>query len=520
MIKYFSILAFSALAYCVNAQTWSGGVAQLFYNKCTQCHHQGGAAPSSLMTYQEVSPMVNAVAAAVGQDRMPPWPPDNNYQTYLHTRSLSSGEKSLLLSWIAASAPEGNAAATPPPPVYTNNTFLGNGDLIVQMPNYLSKATAFADDYVCFSIPTNLTQNRILKAVEVVPGNRDIVHHALVYLDDAGAEQTDTIGGNCASPSNQNTKLIMGYTPGAGPLILPSVSPLKMGINIAAGAKIYLNMHYPEGSFGMMDSTKVILHFYPVGTTGVRQVYAAPVLADYAFALPPNQMTTLSAQYPNGTAGVPIDLSVISVFPHMHLLGHDIKAYATGPANDTLKFINIPRWDFHWQDFYFFDHLKHLPTGYTIKGKGVYDNTDQNIHNPNTPPQTVYVGYNTTDEMFIIYFHYMYYLPGDENYDLATLMNASLEEYGNSSAIKSYPNPMGDNGLNIVFEGGFDPEIKVLVYDLKGTLVNTLSQEDAINPTTIFWKGDNQNGAESTAGMYYLSINNKGKMSTTKIIKR
>jgi hypothetical protein len=204
----------------------------------------------------------------------------------------------------------------------------------------------------------------------------------------------------------------------------------------------------------------------------------------------------------------------------MHLLGHDIKAYATGPANDTIKFINIPHWDFHWQDFYFFDHLKHLPTGYTIKGKAVYDNTDQNIHNPNSPPQTVSVGYNTTDEMFIIYFHYMNYLPGDENYDLATLMNASLEEYGNVSTIKTYPNPMGDHGLNIVFEGGFDPQIKVLVYDLTGTLVTTLTQADAINPSTIYWKGTNQNGAESTSGMYYLSINNKGKMSTTKIIKR
>ena len=82
------------------------------------------------------------------------------------------------------------------------------------------------------------------------------------------------------------------------------------------------------------------------------------------------------------------------------------------------------------------------------------------------------MGYNTTDEMFIIYFHYMNYLPGDEN------------------------------------------------YDLKGTLVTTLSQADAVNPTTLFWKGNNQNGTESTAGMYYLSINNKGKMSTAKIIKR
>lgn len=160
--------------------------------------------------------MAGLVYQCINQNEMPPWPPDNNYQQYLHDRSLTSAEKTTILNWLNIGLPEGNAANTPPPPVYTNSAFLGNGDLTVQIPIYMSKAITH-DDYVCFSIPTNLTQNRTIKAVEVVPGNREIVHHALVYVDPTSAENTDTLDGNCASPSNSTTKLVTGYTPGATP---------------------------------------------------------------------------------------------------------------------------------------------------------------------------------------------------------------------------------------------------------------------------------------------------------------
>ena len=259
-MKKLILLSFLFSGLSATAQTWSDNVAQIFYNKCTKCHHSGGIAPTSLMTYSEVSPMASAIAMAVGADNMPPWPPDNNYQQYAHDRSLTSTEKTTILNWITNGSPEGTAANTPPPPVYTTNTVLGNGDLVVQMPTYMSKAT-FNDDYACFSVPTGLLQNRTIKAVEIVPGNREIVHHALIYIDPAGTEVTDSIGGNCASPSNSTTKLLAGYTPGATPMVLPSTSPLKLGIDMAAGSNVYFAMHYPVGSYGMFDSTKVILHF-------------------------------------------------------------------------------------------------------------------------------------------------------------------------------------------------------------------------------------------------------------------
>ena len=159
-------------------QTWSNDVAQVFFNKCTKCHHTGGIAPTSYMSYNEVSPMSAAIYDAVNQGHMPPWPPDNNYQQYVHDRSLTAVEKTLILDWILAGFPEGIAANTPPAPVYTSSTILGNGDLTVQIPTYMSKATSTNDDYVCFSVPSGLTQNRVIRAIEIVPGNRQIVHHA------------------------------------------------------------------------------------------------------------------------------------------------------------------------------------------------------------------------------------------------------------------------------------------------------------------------------------------------------
>ena len=373
MKALFILFSILFVQFTANSQTWSGEVAQLFYDKCSKCHHPGGLAPVSLMTYDEVSPMSTIISQYITNDEMPPWPPDNSYQEYLHTRSLSTTEKTTVINWLNNGLPQGNSAAIPPPPVYTNNTILGNGDLTVQIPTYMSKATA-NDDYVCFSVPTYLTQNRIIKAVEVVPGNREIVHHALIFIDPSGIESTDTLDGLCASPSNASTKLVIGYTPGASPMILPSVSPLALGMDIGPGSNIYFAMHYPVGSYGEFDSTKVILHFYPPGTTNIRQISAGPLISNNNFTLPANQVTNLTAQYP-ANGGVPTNFSVLSVFPHMHLLGANIKAYAYKANQDTIKFVNIPNWDFHWQDFYFFRNLQKVATGYRIKGEAKYDNT-------------------------------------------------------------------------------------------------------------------------------------------------
>jgi len=514
----------STISSSLHAQTWSGDVAQIFYNKCTSCHHNGGIAPFSLTTYAEAAPMAASIYGAISPGalhQMPPWPPDNNYQQYLHDRALTNAEKTTLLNWLNGGALEGDASQTPPPPVYNTGSVLGTGDVTIKMPNYVSNATTLLDDYVCFAVPTNLTQTRTIKAVEVIPGNMEIVHHALIYIDHNGVETSNTTG-FCSSPSSASTKLLTAYVPGSSPLVFPSVSPLKLGVDIGPGSKIYFAMHYPNGSAGMLDSTKVILHFYPPGTAGVRQVSADPVVADYSFNLPPNQLTTLSAQYPQN-GGVPVSISALSVAPHMHLLGKNIKSYALSPNNlDTLKHINIPNWDFHWQGFYTFTHLQKIPAGYKVKGEATYDNTAANPNNPNTPPQNVSFGENTTDEMFIVYYHYLLYQPGDENYNLSELVSASLTEYSgmNSLGMRTSPNPFQEGGVSIMFDEPLDKNSKVYIYDAQGRLIQDLSNQIMATPKLLHWNGKSERQNDCSPGLYHISVNQNGKMFSSKLIKQ
>lgn len=525
-MKFLLTVSFFASSFLGFSQTWSDDVAQIVYNKCSQCHHQGGVAPFSLTTYAETSPMAAAMYDAIALEEMPPWPPNNDYQQYAHDRSLNDTEKATLLDWILAGTPEGNPANTPPPPVFSNGTILGQGDLEVQIPTYMSKALSNGDDYVCFAMPSGLAQDRIIKAVEIIPGNREIVHHALIYVDPSGNSVTDTVGGDCGGPNSADAKLVMGYTPGSSPMTLPTSNPLKLGMTMQANSQVYFAMHYPAGSYGEYDSTKVIFHFYPPGETGVREVSTDPVLQKWNMVIPPETITPVSTQYPAGSSGLPVDISILSVFPHMHLLGQDIKAYAVQPNLDTLKLIDIEHWDFHWQDFYFFKNIQKAEQGATLKAEGHYDNTSSNIHNPNNPPVTVYAGLNTTDEMFLVYAHYMLYQAGDETYNLDSLMNAStaslLEETQEESAFSVYPNPFS-TGVKIQSSSlKTGDQLSVYVYNLQGKLVRKLAQNEIVSSSELFieWDGRSDQGQEVDAGLYYLSINRNGQLSNHRLVKQ
>lgn len=517
-MKKLLLATFTLIGFASYSQTWSGEVAQLFYDKCSKCHNPNGISSTSLTTFAEVSPLSSVIATYVTDDEMPPWPPNNNYQQYSHDRSLTPSQKTTILDWITNGALEGNAASTPPVPVFQTGSLLGSGDLEVRIPTYMSKAQVGQDDYVCFSIPSGLLTDKKIKSVEVIPGNRAIVHHALIFMDPAGAEVTDTIGGDCSSPSNQTTTLIAGYTPGSTPLTLPCSSPLKLGITLQAGSNIYFNMHYPDGSYGEFDSTKVIFHFYPDNETGVREVFAADVLQNWNFTLPPGQITTVNAQY--GPTNV--DLSLLSVFPHQHLLGKTMKSFGITPATDTIPFIEIPQWDFHWQDFYFFKNIKYAPSGTIIKGTGTYDNTVNNPNNPNNPPITVYPGLNTTDEMFIFYFHYMYHLPGDENYDMESLMASGLNDIApmEGSVISVAPNPF-TNETSISFPAKKGDNLTVYIYDTQGNVVHKICSNSTVNTENVIlnWDGTNGEGTAVHKGVYFVSINLNGAFHTQRIIR-
>jgi hypothetical protein len=506
-----AVIAF--LSFGIGAQTFSSGIAEIFYNRCTSCHRTGGIGPFNIISYQDVVNNTGGIYDAIIQDRMPPWPPDNTYSQLLHSRALSPNEKSTLLDWMNNGMPEGNAAETPPPPVFHTGSILGPGDLELQIPTYTSQATAMVDNYVCISVPTGLTQSKKIRAIEIVPGNPGIVHHCLLYIDETGNYQSNT-SGTCTGPVGNEYKLAGGYVPGTMPMVFPNNSALRLGLTVPAGANIVFAMHYPSGSGGQQDSTKVILHFYPDNTPNIRELQANPVLQNWNFSLPANQITTV-----NASQNIPIDISVFSIFPHMHLIGKSIKAYGLHQG-DTIKLINIPKWDFHWQGFYVFKNLQKLPQGTSLRGVGVYDNTATNVHNPNNPPITVGPGLNTSDEMFIFYGHFMPYQAGDENHDLESMVALNLEEFvsHDNPEIIAFPNPFMHSLTLDLSRVNPTQQATIAIYDTQGKMVKRLPNLNPNDNKVVVWDGsDNQNHMVPN-GVYYVSILVDGKVWLTKAV--
>ena len=382
---------------------YSEDIAPILYGKCLQCHHNGGIAPLALGTYASVVSNAGMIQHVTSTGEMPPWPPDTLFQYYAYENTLSMNEISTIMDWITNGSPLGDTSLLPPMPTFTNSSLLGTPDLELQIPTYTSTATSNSDDYVCFSIPTGLTQNRKIRAIEVIPGNLQTVHHVLVAIDLFFNNSIVTTS-NCMGPQGN---MIYGYAPGSSPLIYPIDTNNSFGVVLPANSSVTLAMHYPEGSFGQLDSTKVKFYFYPQNTV-IREITTDFLIQNFFFTLPANHITQVSESF-----GPTIqDYSFMSVFPHMHLLGKDLECFAVTSTNDTINLIKINNWDFEWQGFYFFKKFIKIPGGSMIYAKGNYDNTTS-ISNPN--PQTVSAGLNTEDEMFIFIFQFLPYQLGDEN---------------------------------------------------------------------------------------------------------
>ena len=382
---------------------YSEDIAPILYRKCLQCHHNGGIAPLTLETYASVVSNAGMIQHVTSTGEMPPWPPDTLFQHYAYENTLSMNEISTIIDWITNGTPIGDTSLLPPMPTFTNSSLLGTPDLELQIPTYTSTATSNSDDYVCFSIPTGLTQNRKIRAIEVIPGNLQTVHHVLVAIDLFFNNSIVTTS-NCMGPQGN---MIYGYAPGSSPLIYPIDTNNSFGVVLPANSSVTLAMHYPEGSFGQLDSTKVKFYFYPQNTV-IREITTDFLIQNFFFTLPANHITQVSESF-----GPTIqDYSFMSVFPHMHLLGKDLECFAVTSTNDTINLIKINNWDFEWQGFYFFQKFIKIPAGSIIYAKGNYDNT-ASASNPN--PVSVSAGLNTEDEMFIFIFQFLPYQLGDEN---------------------------------------------------------------------------------------------------------
>lgn len=445
------LLALCLLLVCADsdAQLTYPDVAGIFYARCGSCHHDNGGAPFSLLNYSETAANIGGIESTLLSGEMPPWPADTTYRRFINEHTISQTDKDAILNWISSGAAMGDTSLAPPAPVYPAHKLGGTPDMILTIPTFTSNATASDDAYDVFSLPTGLSSTRIIRAIEVVPGNTGIVHHVVVMGDNTGTVASDLSGTAYTIPGNIG---IGSYQPGAEPILFPGTAPAKMGINLPAGSNIVLQIHYPAGSGGQQDSTQVRIYFYPPGTTGVRQVYIMVPLQYWKtdFWLLGGQVKTFqvdTAEYDT------FPLSIIGSIPHAHQICTHVLNYAY-QGTDTIPLNRINDWEFHHQYYYYYPHPVKIPPGYRYHGTHVYDNQASNPNNPFSPPQLITGGVNTTDEMFFDAFQWLVYQPGDENINMDSLLsNDSLVLLNvpgyETSALNpgsfSYPNPFNDH---------------------------------------------------------------------------
>ena len=338
-----SILKFCLIYFLLNslanAQTpnWSETIAPILYSNCTKCHHSGGLANSSFLEYQNVVDKKLGISYQVESKSMPPWPGDPTYRHYADERVLKQTEIDAIVNWVKNGTPQGDLSKAPKVPVYNNQSKIGKPDIQLQIPTYTSTAST-SDVYQCFSIPTNLKVNKFLSAIELIPGNPGIVHHVLVFQDTSNT--TDLLDAASPGPGYLNfggtgsttSILLAPYVPGADPLSFPNGT----GVKLYKNARIILQIHYPAGSQNQKDSTKVLLKFS--SQSAPREVYIAPVLnqdnmSNGPFIIPKDQIKTFYQSYT-----IPINVTLLSIMPHMHLIGKSSKVFI---KPTTVKYVHF-----------------------------------------------------------------------------------------------------------------------------------------------------------------------------------
>jgi len=376
--------------------TFHRDIAPLVYQHCAGCHHPGESAPFDLLTYNDVRKHAREIVEVTSQRVMPPWLPEPGYGDFVGERSLNTAEIQRLQRWVDQGTPEGNPGDAPPRPQWREGWQLGQPDLLIRLPEPYTLAAEGKDVYRNFVIPIPTTRQRYVRAVEFEPGNGRVVHHAFLYLDPTRdsrrrdeEDREPGFPGLHTPPSAQSPPgHFLSWQPGK----VASLEKDELTWVLATNCDLVVQMHLRPS--GKPERVQPSIGFYFSEN--------APTQVPYKFGL-----MKLDLDIPAGASNhlaredyvLPVDVDLLRVLPHAHYLGRQLQATATLPDGTTRWLFRIPRWDFNWQGDYAYKKPLPLPKGTLISMLYSYDNSTNNVRNPNQPPQEVRYGVNSSDEM-------------------------------------------------------------------------------------------------------------------------
>ena len=432
------IFGFAQSCLIEKEEVYFESVKHIFELECSNCHFDDGPAPFALNDLPSIKRKLKTIEDVVSNDVMPPWPADPNYREFIGQKSLSIQDKKRLISWIDQGArsveADNNWVARTPEAQSTD------GDRYC-MQEAIELKGDNQDKFRLARIPIELEKDTFIRAIRFLPGNNKLVHHMnghwLNYEED---KKKDLFEGKTYVDSEKDTDLRLflelgiPHDDGSFPTLTPSV------VNYLPGMEA---LKYPKGigGFKAYKKSSLLMQSIHYGPTAIDDQDLSCLEIEYADGPPERPIKELQM----GTLGIsPIepefilepeskqrftskwktdrDLSLLSIIPHMHLLGTTYKAYALSPEGKEIPLIKIDQWDFRWQYVYTFPKILKIPKGYTIIAEGEFDNTSSNPNQAFDPPRRIVepnsLNMKTTDEMFQFIIMYIDHKPGDETISL------------------------------------------------------------------------------------------------------
>lgn len=369
------------------APEYARDIAPIIARSCSECHRPGGVAPFALATHEDLIRRAKTIRAVVADGLMPPWGaamPEGSAHRFANDRSLGAEEKRTLLAWLDSDTRLlGDVSKLPPPPPPAPEWSIGPPDAVFELPREVEIRASGQMPYVNLRVPTGFTEDRWIRAWEVVPGARDVVHHVLVFAVPAGAR----------GRADEARGFFAAYVPGNGAKRYGAEHAKRL----PAGSDLLFQLHYTPNGKATVDRTRLGLVFadappkHEVRTAGIFD--------------PRIEIAPGAASHREGTEiTVPADLRILAWMPHMHARGKSFRAYReSGETREVL--LEVPRYDFNWQFAYEYAQPVELKRGSTLGIEAVFDNSAENAANPD-PSKRVRWGQQTSDEMLIGYVEY------------------------------------------------------------------------------------------------------------------
>lgn len=359
--------------------TFNKHIAPIMNAHCVRCHREGEIAPFTLGSYEDLLGWEDTILEVIDDKRMPPWSADPGHGVFTNDPRLSANERELIEIWIDNGMPEGDPSDLPSSPEFAEGWQIQQPDEVIKMRDRPFRVPAEGIvDYKRFEVDPGWDEDKYIVAAEARPDRRSVVHHILVYVIPKDGDRRDI------------HQVVAGYAPGAVPIQMPE----GVAIEVKAGSKLLFEMHYTPNGSEQDDLSYLGVRF--TDKKNVRKLLRGQLAIEGDFEIPPG--------VPNHA--VPADYIakedelLLSMTPHMHLRGKSFQYKAYFPDGQEKVLLNIPKYDFNWQLKYILKDPIQIPPGTRIRCIGVFDNSEQNLSNPD-PTVTVRWGDQSFNEMMI-----------------------------------------------------------------------------------------------------------------------